>query len=321
MTNRFKQYSLILMVFTILNASPLLGADVSCGLNLHIENTMILWRHGTMESKELLSVSVNDDSVKEPCRNYFIAFDQGFSPSYNRILQHQGGHVSSIAYNIFKKQNQTGLLKDIPDIFTQDQMIIGQLEHGTLDREHDFFIVMPDKQFSANLVRAGDYEDQVQVKLYSGSLEQPVLEDSKYLSVKFDVPKQLDLSLVESGAAFDLNDTQQNLDFGVLEHRERRDFDAIVVSNSGYFISFSSLNDGRLKHENAQSFVNYSFYVDGVLRSLRGSAYSPAKFVERTIASNHAGHTYNLIIEIGDVTNKLSGHYQDFITITATATD
>lgn len=86
-----------------------------------------------------------------------------------------------------------------------------------------------------------------------------------------------------------------------------------VISTGGYRVSVSSENQGRLKHEGAEWYVDYRLRLGRYDLDLR----SPDSF---EIVSNRARFdNYPVRIEIGETAGKRAGGYTDTVTFTVAA--
>ena len=92
-------------------------------------------------------------------------------------------------------------------------------------------------------------------------------------------------------------------------------FDILVIGNTGFDLTFASQNQGRLKHRSQNDYVGYHFYLSGREQTLSGSARpsaTPGYFLSGV-------NRYMARVSIGEVRGHLSGHYDDYITVTVTA--
>ena len=86
-----------------------------------------------------------------------------------------------------------------------------------------------------------------------------------------------------------------------------------VVSTGGYRVSVSSENQGRLKHDNAQWFVDYRLRLGR--HALDLSAPDSFEIVSRRARFDN----YPVKIEIGETDDKRAGSYADTVTFTVAA--
>ena len=86
-----------------------------------------------------------------------------------------------------------------------------------------------------------------------------------------------------------------------------------MLSTGGYRVTVSSENNGRLKHKDAQWFVDYRLTLGRHSLDLS----SPDGF---EIVSNRARFdNYPVKIEIGETAGKRAGNYTDTVTFTVAA--
>ena len=175
------------------------------------------------------------------------------------------------------------------------------------------------------LIPAGTFIDNYVIDLYEGSnplgFTTPV--DSKAITFSITIPKIIAISLVSSGGGFIEGQTTQNVNLGSLYEGQSSGLDLRVRSNAGFEVTFSSLNNGNMKHATANSLVPYKFYVNGALLNMSNSLSVPVSAITRAGQTAMGGIAYPLRVVVGDVMGgqKLSGSHSDSITITATTTE
>lgn len=86
-----------------------------------------------------------------------------------------------------------------------------------------------------------------------------------------------------------------------------------VISTGGYSVTAASENQGRLKNDNGQWFVNYRLRLG--IHDLNLS--SPDSF--EVISDRARFDNYPVAIEIGETANKRAGNYRDTVTFTVAA--
>jgi hypothetical protein len=242
-----------------------------------------------------------------------VGFSQGSSGSYNRKVYHPQG--DSLDYNLYQFSNQVSVLRDIYDFTDLDQIIWGYQStiSGNLNRSFHFYL-----PYLNSTIRGGDFTDQVNVYLYSVSSFGTVsLESTRVINVNVTVPKDIALSLVDTGAAFDENDTSQTLDFGVLQNNEENSFDIRIKSNAGYSLFLSSQNNYKIVNQQNSSYsIYYSFYLDNNSHDLSSSSGSAVLVAQAPGVTSHLGAKHEAKVRIGNVSGKLNGTYADYVTVT-----
>ncbi len=105
-----------------------------------------------------------------------------------------------------------------------------------------------------------------------------------------------------------------SIDLGELEPGERQlPVTLYVFSTGAYRVSVSSLNQGRLKHESAQWYVDYRMWLGRQTLDLS----APDGF--DVVADHWHFDDYPVRIEIGETAGKRAGEYMDRVTFTVAA--
>jgi len=305
----------MLLVFTLFFSSYSLA---DCNFNTSVNNIHVNWTGQSQEIQQKITTSRGPDK-NFSCRFYFYTFSKGNSGTYNRKLTNHYGE--SINYNLYQGTGEKNVLKDFNDLQSTDRFLRGLLFFPNVAKENTFyFSLRQPSQGSSPLVRSGTYRDSVKVNVYSSLFVlSPRLETSRIINVSTIVPKQVNISLVDTGSPFNVNDTEQTLDFGELEKGENLSFDMRIQSNAGYIVSFSSYNRGRLKHLTKNKSIRYKLKVDGKRKNLRKSGST--KVAEARGVSPVGGNLHKVSVTIGKVKKKPSGVYTDYITVTAMTKD
>ncbi|MDD2729945.1 hypothetical protein [Malikia sp.] len=150
--------------------------------------------------------------------------------------------------------------------------------------------------------------------LYRGSLRLTLLDEQGQTLDRRDVEfKSMIHSVVhaqfgQSNSASGLNSTR--LDFGELRQGARRSAALAVQANTGYTITLSSANGGRLVHNSlAQGRVAYQLRLDGRPVALNQPIAG--------LSANRPGRqSHDIEVEIGSMQQVLAGEYRDSLLIT-----
>ena len=217
----------------------------------------------------------------------------------------------------------TGILKGPADISSPDETFLGSIsKNQTLP----FTFYMSLAPFGSTPPAAGTYYDGLNVQAYSGSYTgNNNYENYRDMFIYIVVPKFTSISLVDSGGVYDPARTLKTLDFGELSTGQKLDFDVRVVSNAGYSLKISSYNNGLLQlagRSGSASRIDYKFSANGSQIGLGASASSPVTIASGTGVTSAKGVKVPIRVVIGKVdSSKLSGIYQDYITLTTITTD
>lgn len=171
--------------------------------------------------------------------------------------------------------------------------------------------------FSASGRAAGNYSDSFVVTLYKGTLANHTLVGSYTLSLYMNVAKEVDISIVPTGSTFNIADTTEDINFGVLEQGATRTADVILKYNAGYRLTASSANNSRLKHATQNTFVPYTINFAGSAVNLTSSANAPVQIRQGSGVSPGSGLIFHTAVTIGTLpANQTNGSYTDTITLT-----
>ena len=256
------------------------------------------------------------------CSNFFLAFTKGWAGNYNRKATNiLNGDV--IFYNLYKNSNLTGVLKEPSDIATNNEVLFGSIAKDETKTLNYYFSISP---ININTPpKSGVFIDVVQVQAYSGTYQNiNSYEGYRDLNVYIHVPKFISLAIVNSGEIFDPARTSKTLDFGELEEREELTFDVRIVSNAGYSLKVSSINNGLLKRVNgsgANSEIIYDLYASGSKKIITSSASNPVTIANANGRTPSGGAQIPMKVVIKSVTDKDPGTYQDYITLSVISND
>lgn len=245
--------------------------------------------------------------------NYFVGFSKGRAVDYNRNLYLIN---SKIPIQLYKNNPSNNILKDTPDVQNENDCISGifNKKDKILENTQGYKTIL---SLPSNIMLAGTYTETFAVNLYQGTLAGGYSKkDTKTITYTYNYPTKIDLSLVNSGAPFDLTATYQTLNFGILTTGQTQSFDIVVLSNSGYNLYFSSTNNGNLKHVNYNSNVIYSMYVNNGQVNLTTSSSNPVPVASGVGLTANEGVRIPIRVTMGEVKNQLAGQYADVIFIT-----
>lgn len=258
-----------------------------------------------------VQLKVNRTSYYDDCR-YRIGVTKGSAPTYARKLYNG---VSTMDFQI-TKSNSNQVLKDKPDWVYNSNRINGRFKSGQGSNQKNATLYA-DLTLSPSL-QAGVYSDTYDVKLYQRFFGNYYLYDTKTVTFNYVVADQISISLVNTAAPFNPYDTSQYLNFGNLDQGESLGFDIVMQTTNGYNLKLSSANNGYLKHTVNSSKIKYNLYSHGALLDLANSNTVPVSASTGIGQHPSDGFRVPINVEVGDVTNKLSGQYSDTVTVTVT---
>jgi spore coat protein U-like protein len=292
--------------FTLLQAlsSVALSAPDGCQ-NLRIEP--VPPQVATANSKkQLLEIQILKTSGR--C-SFFLGATKGSSPSFDRRLML---NQMAWAYNLYTSSTSVRVLKDSPDA-NADEVMTGSF---TLAGAEKRVVLIYLSTSITGLKPAGVFNDQVMLHLYQGPYRSAALPiDTKLVPIALISPLIRQLSLVDSGAAFDSSSTLHSLDFGELTSGKSLGLDMVVRSNAGFSLQVSSRNRGRLLNvEQAGAAISYQMIVDGIPRDLSKS--EPTKIASGNGTTPESGSRHGVSVVIGNTTKAPAGNYSDAVTVT-----
>lgn len=142
--------------------------------------------------------------------------------------------------------------------------------------------------------------------------------DSKTIAFRALADSNVDLSLVDTGGAFNVADTSQTVDFGNLSAGTQRSYDTVIRSNDGYSVTFQSQNAQKLKHTVKTDTVSYTMTFGGSSVNLSGGGVVNAATSNGVTPAT--GDRFATQFTIGAMTGaETAGNYQDVLTVTVSA--
>lgn len=176
------------------------------------------------------------------------------------------------------------------------------------------FQLEPDQQAQLVLWAVRSPGQWISPGLYRGSLHLTLLDEQgrtlerREVDFKSLVPSVVQAQLAKSNLAAGLSVTR--LDFGELRQGASRRTALTVRANTGYTLTLSSANNGRLVHSSlARERIGYQLRLDGRPVALDQSI--PGLSAIRSGSQRH-----DIEVEIGTMQQVLAGEYRDSLLIT-----
>jgi len=178
--------------------------------------------------------------------DYFIGFSDGSAANYASRRLSFGSAV--VPMNVYKDAARTRILKDKPsEAVVADDVLQGSFAGGPgpdAQTLNYWAAIQPQSDY----LPSGIYFESLTATLYSGKVNGSYhFESSQSLVLAYYIGRRVDLSLVDTGAPFNLNDTSQDLSFGTLSSGQSRALDLVLQYNAGFRLTFSSENNGALE--------------------------------------------------------------------------
>lgn len=260
-----------------------------------------------------LSLQVSRNNNNNGCQ-FFIVMDYGAASSASSRQLTNGAY--SYPVQIYKDSGKSQILKKIDDANSSSDILSGEFpdESGSTTQSFSYYVFLDNSLYN----RFGNYSQSFNVSLYSGTLASKRLEQTRVLTLNYTQSRKIDLSLVDTGAAFDKADTSQTLNFGNLTTGDSRSFDLILEYNAGFRLTVTSANNGTLKHANLNDRIDYTMNIFGNNLNLSsGSVTSPSI----SGMSPAGGQRLPVQVTIGSVSGKNSGIYSDTVTFSVVSVE
>ncbi len=248
--------------------------------------------------------------------SWFVTFSQGLYGTFaDRRARGAGGYLS---YQVYDNAVSRNVLKDLSANPSASEVLAGTFTYATgwQTQNGPFTVVVPSGQLPA----PGAYTDTINLELYAGTPASPgAQQDTASFAVSITVTASLDVSLVATGAPFNIGSISATFDFGALVAGASRGGDILVRSNGPYSITVTSLGGGVLKPADLSdpSSVPYAVIANGLPVPLAPGIAEPV--ATGAAATTYAGARYSLSVGIGSYGWATEGAYSDVLTFQATA--
>jgi hypothetical protein len=160
-----------------------------------------------------------------------------------------------------------------------------------------------------------NYKDKVKFGLWRETFDDPDRhrDDDERVEFKADVPKVVDVSLVDTNSEFVIGQLNRFVNFGLLISGDSESFDLIIRYNKKYELTFESRNEGLMVNSVSSSdTIIYEFLVGGEIYDL--GVDKPEKIKDQG-NPGFEGDRHHLSVRIADtITDKAQGIYTDSIT-------
>jgi spore coat protein U-like protein len=262
-------------------------------------------------------ITIEKSISSKSCDGYAFYFSRGNSNNYDRKAKSWKNY--SINYNLFKNNNMTGVLKDRPDVGNESEFIFGNFLSNTKIKIPFYFNI----PMTSEMLPSGMYSDEIILNTYSFNSQRNtyLFESGKVIPVRIEIPKMINVSLLNVGDTFDPSRTSKVLDFGELYSGKELSLAIKVASNSGFRVYLSSMNDGYLRNMYSGQKIDYLLFVKNEKINLSHSSIKPVLFGQNCGTTGHEGKSFETRVKIGNINEKKDGVYEDYITVTAITND
>ncbi|MBI3557667.1 MAG: spore coat protein U domain-containing protein [Deltaproteobacteria bacterium] len=299
----------------LLAAAPAFGGN--CHLGLNVSNVNLVWN----TSLPTQQINFTVTKQKTDACDFVVTFSKGGAGDYNRRMT---SGASTLNYQLYKESSLTNILKDAPDVTSANDAITGSFGTGANQSQSlTYFLQIPyNLATSPRLKLAGTYLDSYVVSVFNGTASSGLSgpDQTAGVSLSTEVPRNVQLSLVCTGAGFDPNSTAQSLDFGTLTENAVRTFDIRILTNAGFSVTFASQNQGVLRHTSpdVRTTIPYAVTVNSAFQNLTNGPVVVATGSGQTTTS---GTVNPVSITIGSLKDEIAGNYSDNITVTVATTE
>lgn len=245
--------------------------------------------------------------------DYFVTINDGSSSLYTLRSVKYGSY--SWPYKIAKDVSGTQDIKSFFEGNSCSEFLCGTLPGGSSNVTKDEiyqFILDSSNQWR----KYGSYSDNFTLRLYKGTPSSYQQADQANMNVTFMAAKKTDISIVDSGASFNIADTTQVMNFGSMSAGASRTADMIVKYNAGCTLYASSANNGTMKHATMAQTVAYTMTINGSTINLANTSGNPKTILTLSGVSPANGDVNPIAVTIGSITGKSPGTYSDTITFT-----
>lgn len=254
------------------------------------------------------------------CR-YFVTLDAGASGNQSQRHMVRGG--DTLNYNAYTSAAVTNVLNGAGShnganvISGTFPFILGI----TQTNSHSLYWTITPQQIKS--ASATPFEDSAVTLRVWAELALGIFTntDSKTISFRARAESDIALSLVDSGAPININDTTQTIDFGYLVSGDFLIYDTIIRSNDGYNVTLQSQNGQYLLHEGHPSVaaaIPYTVLFGGSAVNLLSGA--PVTAAMASGVTPATGERFPTRFTVGTMDGtEPAGNYQDIITVTVSA--
>ncbi len=274
-------------------------------------------------SSPTLDIQVQRTSTSTQC-DWYVTVNKGDDNdgTYNRYIERNNSNQLSID---IRNEADTETLKDLPDAIPPANVISGTFgapaEGTTKIAKYKYVLgIVPSD------AKDGNYSNSWTVKLYSRipPAVSYTQSGSSSIGANYTVATSLDVSMVATGAPFNLAQTSYSMNFGNLTQNQIQTSDMIVYANTNYTYTLSSTNGGKLKRVGGPATTpNFISYQLSIAATAHTSAVNVTTYPYTSPTVSQPNKTelrFPISVQIIDnPATRLSGTFTDTITVTLTA--
>jgi spore coat protein U-like protein len=286
-------------------------AEAACNLQLR-DVSNVQWRgatgagYGVFEGAALAQpVTFTVENKAGSSCTFFIGVQARSSrDSNNRVLRSGSG---TLRYQVYRDSTLGTVLRDTPE--AESNQVLSGFISGKQTLTVQFYLSIPPLQ----VVQPDDFSDQIEIRLYEGTVAEPKLQDNKTFNFDADAPMVAELSF--TGGTFDASARTTSLKFEPAETGAVGSVSLWARSNAGYILFAESQNGGILKSTDPTEtdVIQYSMRVDGKTVPLYKGA--PFPVATRSDPTSASGWQHNFDFTLGTVDTQSSGEYKDVVTV------
>lgn len=305
--NKIKILSLLSILF---GAQAVLAAAVDPCTGLIVTATSALIDMNTNDNVGQ-TLTVSRSATSGGC-DYFVVVDNNGGATYNdRYLTHG---PDLLAMQIYKEAANSNVLRSVNEASTVAHVFSDKLT-GSNSKTHIYY-----PKLGSTNVPVGPYTGSFTYAVYKwttvGDFSTKTYMDQKSVNYKYTSENNISLSLVDTGSPYNAADISQTLDFGSLTSNEFLGFDLVLQYTSGYKLSMSSVNAGKIKNANTAYTSNNTIDYTLALNSAPVTLTSVSTEVAAGTGTAPSGGTrLPVLVTIGTVGGVYPGTYSDTVSI------
>ena len=279
------------------------------GLQISAQSALI-----DLNTQSMTPITISVSRTGSGKCDFFVTADNaGYSSYLTRKIRHG---QDFIPFQLYKDAGKANILKSCAEASSDNDVLVGSFSGSSTTPINLTYYPWVDSSFS---VPNGPYLESYKFDLYAGTVASKSCNssrDSKSTNMKYDKGGYVELSLVDTGAVYNANDTSQTLNFGNLVTGAVRSFDLMLKYNGGYKLSMASVNASNIK--SGTRLIPYTMTLNG-----GGITLTTTSTIVRTNAADGGGSTspstglrLPVSVTMGVVGTSPTGTYTDTVAIT-----
>lgn len=286
-------------------------AAAACNLQLH-DVSNVKWRgatgagYGVFDNANLTQAVTFtvENKTGSSCVFFIGVVSQSSRDANSRVLR---DGPDTLRYQVYRDSTLGTVLRDTPEAASNE--VLSGVANGKQTFTMQFYLNIAPLQ----VVQPNSYDDQIEIRIYEGTVDQPKLNDSQTFNFEADVPTVADLSF--SGGTFNASARTTTLKFDPAQTGATGSVSLWARSNSGYILFAESQNGGILQNTDPTEtdVIQYTLRVDG--RTVPLYKGFPFPVAARSDPTTVSGWQHNFDFTLGTVDTQSGGEYKDVVTV------